>query len=118
MNLIMGEYFSHSYTSAMMVMIRQKQGRGTIYNNYFLLFFRFLALDNVRIPKEYLMNKNCDITVDGRYVSAYKDPRKRVAANLGALSNGRVGITEMSVVNLKSCLPIAIRLIFYIIQYY
>ena len=104
MSLIMGE-FNYRYS--------RKWGKYLIsYQINIFHFFRFLAFDNVRIPREYLMNKNCDVTVDGQYVSAYKDPRKRFAASLGALSNGRVGITDMSVVNLKSCLSIAIRLVY------
>lgn len=58
------------------------------------------------------MNKDSDVTVDGQYISSFKDPRRRFAASLGALSSGRVGITEMSVTNLKLCIPIAIRLVY------
>ncbi|CAB4000251.1 Peroxisomal acyl-coenzyme A oxidase 3 [Paramuricea clavata] len=69
----------------------------------------FVAFNNVRIPRECLLNKATHVTPDGQYVSSIKDPRKRFAAALGALSQGRVGITEMCVVNLKLCLTIAIR---------
>ena len=55
------------------------------------------------------MNKAADVTPDGRYVSRYKDPKKRHNAALGVLSGGRVGITGMGIVNLKVALTIAVR---------
>ena len=65
----------------------------------------------MRLPRESLLNNHSHVTPDGQYVSSIKDPRKRFAAALGALSQGRVGITEMSVVNLRLCLTIAIRFV-------
>ena len=84
-----------------------------MFNNPFKLPFSssFVAFNNVRIPRECLLNKESHVTPDGQYVSSIKDPRKRFAAALGALSQGRVGITEMCVVNLKLCLTIAIRFV-------
>ncbi|KXJ29078.1 peroxisomal acyl-coenzyme A oxidase 3 [Exaiptasia diaphana] len=69
----------------------------------------FVAFDHVRIPRENLLNKGGDVSPDGKYISGYKDPKKRFGAALGALSSGRVGITSMAVTNLRSCLPIAVR---------
>ncbi|KAJ8312588.1 hypothetical protein KUTeg_009961, partial [Tegillarca granosa] len=69
----------------------------------------FLAFNNYRIPRNYLLNKTGDVSPEGKYVTPYKDPNKRFGASLGALSGGRVGITAMCVCNLKSCMPIAIR---------
>ncbi|XP_028400851.1 peroxisomal acyl-coenzyme A oxidase 3-like isoform X2 [Dendronephthya gigantea] len=82
--------------------IGQKLGQNELDNG-------FVAFKNVSIPREFLLSKHSQVTPDGRYVSTIKDPRKRFAASLGALSHGRVGITEMSVVNLRLCLTIAIR---------
>ncbi|EDO32852.1 predicted protein [Nematostella vectensis] len=69
----------------------------------------FAAFDHVRIPRENLLNKGGDVTPDGKYVTPYKDPKKRFGAALGALSGGRVGITSMATTNMRSALPIAIR---------
>eukprot|EP00112_Aurelia_sp_Birch-Aquarium-sp1_P007737 Seg1845.7 transcript_id=Seg1845.7/GoldUCD/mRNA.D3Y31 product="Peroxisomal acyl-coenzyme A oxidase 3" protein_id=Seg1845.7/GoldUCD/D3Y31 len=69
----------------------------------------FALFDHVRIPRTNLMNKAADVTPDGRYVSRYKDPKKRHNAALGVLSGGRVGITGMGIVNLKVALTIAVR---------
>ena len=56
-----------------------------------------------------MLNKTADVTPEGKYVTPFKDPNKRFGAALGALSGGRVGITSMAVVNLRTCMPIAIR---------
>ena len=88
---------------------------GYLIDSLSLFFFpsRFVAFDNVHVPRECLMNKDSYVTADGQYVSSIKDPRKRFAATLGALSQGRIGITEMCVVNLRLCLTIAIRFVFF-----
>ena len=57
------------------------------------------------------MNRAADVTVDGKYVSKYKDPQKRHSAALGVLSSGRVAITGLGIVNLKIALTIAVRLV-------
>ena len=78
--------------------------------NAFCIFSpSFVSFNQVRIPRENLLNRTADVTPVGKYVTPYKDPNKRFGAALGALSGGRVGITSMAVVNLRACMPIAIR---------
>lgn len=68
----------------------------------------FMSFNNFRIPREYLLNATGDVTVEGKYVSPYKRS-KRFSASLGALSDGRVGITGFASSLLKVCMTIAIR---------
>lgn len=42
-----------------------------------LLSYSFIMFNNYRIPRDNLLNKNGDVTEDGRYVSPFKDPNKR-----------------------------------------
>ena len=73
-------------------------------------FLSFVAFNQVRIPRENLLgNKTADVTPAGEYVTPFKDPNKRFGAALGALSAARVGITSITVTNLRACVPIAIR---------
>lgn len=69
----------------------------------------FLTLNNVRIPRENLLNKTGDVTPDGKYVTPFKDANKRFGISLGALSNGRVGLTYFSYCFMNMALTIAIR---------
>nr|XP_003224212.1 PREDICTED: peroxisomal acyl-coenzyme A oxidase 3 [Anolis carolinensis] len=69
----------------------------------------FAMFHQVRIPKENLLNKTGDITAAGTYTSTFKDRKQRLGASLGSLSNGRVMIISMSLVNLKLAVSIAIR---------
>lgn len=69
----------------------------------------FAMFDNVRIPRENLLNRTGEVTPDGQYVTPFKDPNKRFGASLGSLSGGRVNITRIALVNLKLALVIAIR---------
>ncbi|PIK46197.1 putative peroxisomal acyl-coenzyme A oxidase 3 [Apostichopus japonicus] len=69
----------------------------------------FVAFNQVRIPRESLMDRTGSVTKEGKYVTPFKDPSKRFGAALGALSGGRVGITDMCTTNLKLAVTIAIR---------
>ncbi|KAK7910298.1 hypothetical protein WMY93_014982 [Mugilogobius chulae] len=69
----------------------------------------FAMFHNLRIPRENLLNSTGDVTPDGRYVTPYKDRKKRLGASLGALSGGRMSVTRVTLVNLKLALTIAIR---------
>lgn len=65
--------------------------------------------DNVRIPRENLLNSVADVTPDGRYLSAIKDPDQRFAAFLAPLTSGRVMIAVTAIYISKIGLAIAIR---------
>ncbi|KAM6960287.1 peroxisomal acyl-coenzyme A oxidase 3 [Tautogolabrus adspersus] len=69
----------------------------------------FALFHNVRIPRENLLNKTGDVTPDGRYVTPFKDSKKRFGASLGVLSSGRMAISRIALTNLKLALTVAIR---------
>lgn len=61
------------------------------------------------IPKDYLLNKIGDVDDNGNYVTPYTDPNKRHGASFGALSIGRVNITNICAVYAIKGISIAIR---------
>ncbi|KMT01901.1 hypothetical protein BVRB_9g209270 isoform A [Beta vulgaris subsp. vulgaris] len=65
--------------------------------------------DNVRIPRENLLNSVADVSPDGQYLSAIKDPVQRFAAFLAPLTSGRVNIAVSSIYVAKVGLATAIR---------
>ncbi|PIO70994.1 hypothetical protein TELCIR_07117 [Teladorsagia circumcincta] len=70
--------------------------------------------DNVRIKKHRaplwtLLNKGCDVTATGKYVSSYKTSAERQSVSLGALSIGRIGIIGKGVIASGLASTIAIR---------
>ncbi|KAJ4770207.1 Acyl-coenzyme A oxidase [Rhynchospora pubera] len=65
--------------------------------------------DNVRVPRENLLNSVADVLPDGQYVSSIKDPDQRFAAFLAPLTVGRVNITAEAVYISKVALAIATR---------
>ncbi|KAI1303208.1 Peroxisomal acyl-coenzyme A oxidase 3 [Halotydeus destructor] len=69
----------------------------------------FMQFDNYRIPKDSLMNKNADVTDEGKYILRQKDKQRRQGVTLGVLSMGRIGIVYLGVLNLQQALTIAVR---------
>ncbi|KVI09835.1 Acyl-CoA dehydrogenase/oxidase [Cynara cardunculus var. scolymus] len=65
--------------------------------------------DNLRIPRENLLNSVADVSPDGQYLTAIKDPDQRFAAFLAPLTSGRVTIAASSMNTAKVGLAIAIR---------
>ncbi|XP_044467135.1 acyl-coenzyme A oxidase 3, peroxisomal-like [Mangifera indica] len=65
--------------------------------------------DNVRIPRENLLNSVADVLPNGEYMSAIKDPDQRFAAFMAPLTSGRVNISAAAVYISKIGLAIAIR---------
>ncbi|XP_047141556.1 peroxisomal acyl-coenzyme A oxidase 3 isoform X1 [Hydra vulgaris] len=69
----------------------------------------YLSLNNVRVPRTALIDKQGGVTPDGVYITPFKDISKRFGAVLGTLSGGRVGITGLAICNLINALTIAVR---------
>ncbi|KAI4333893.1 hypothetical protein L6164_018647 [Bauhinia variegata] len=65
--------------------------------------------DNVRIPRENMLNSVADVSPDGQYLSAIENPDRRFAAFLAPLTTGRVTIVVSAVYISKISLAIAIR---------
>lgn len=65
--------------------------------------------DNLRVPRENLLNSVADVSPDGEYLSSIKDPDQRFAAFLAPLTGGRVNIAVSAVYQSKVGLAIAIR---------
>ncbi|KAM2527488.1 hypothetical protein TB1_024737 [Malus domestica] len=65
--------------------------------------------DNIRIPRENLLNSVADVSPDGKYLSAIKDPDQRFAAFMAPLTSGRVTIAVSSIYSSQISLAIAIR---------
>ncbi|KAL3325690.1 hypothetical protein AABB24_036766 [Solanum stoloniferum] len=65
--------------------------------------------DNVRVPRENLLNSVADVSPDGKYLTAIKDPDQRFAAFLSPLTSGRVTIAASAVYSAKIGLATAIR---------
>jgi len=65
--------------------------------------------DQVRVPKDNLLNKYGDITDDGQYESPVKNPSKRFFTMLGALVVGRICVGLAGISAAKSALTIAIK---------
>jgi acyl-CoA oxidase len=69
----------------------------------------FVIFDKYHIPRENLLNKNADVTPDGRYTTPFKNSKDRHGAALGGLSIGRVNITGICEYYATKALTIAIR---------
>ncbi|CAN7065293.1 unnamed protein product [Brassica rapa subsp. trilocularis] len=65
--------------------------------------------DNLRIPRENLLNSVADVSPDGEYVSAIKDPDQRFGAFMAPLTSGRVTIASSAIYSAKVGLAIALR---------
>jgi len=65
--------------------------------------------DNVRVPRDALLNRYADVDDDGRYQSPIENPNKRFFTMLGTLVQGRVCIGGASISAAKTALTIAVR---------
>ncbi|KAF8083170.1 hypothetical protein N665_0790s0031 [Sinapis alba] len=65
--------------------------------------------DNLRIPRENLLNSVADVSSDGHYVSSIENPDQRFGAFLAPLTCGRVTIAATAIYSAKIGLAVAIR---------
>jgi len=65
--------------------------------------------DHVRVAREALLNRYCDVSPEGVYTSAIESPNRRFFTMIGNLVQGRVCISAASVSAAKSALTIAVR---------
>jgi acyl-CoA oxidase len=69
----------------------------------------FIKFNNVRIPRENLLNRFGDVTPDGKYESEIKSEGRRFGAVLGELITGRVTLATGSIFTRRLAVTIAIR---------
>ena len=65
--------------------------------------------DNVRVPRENLLNRYGNVTPEGAYTSPIQNPGKRFFTMLGTLVGGRVSVPRAGLSATKSGLAIAIK---------
>jgi acyl-CoA oxidase len=69
----------------------------------------FIGFNQYRIPREALLNKFSQVSQEGNFTSTIENPDIRFATALGALSEGRVGVSLGSQILLVNALTIAGR---------
>ncbi|XP_039308028.1 peroxisomal acyl-coenzyme A oxidase 3 isoform X2 [Solenopsis invicta] len=69
----------------------------------------FLIFNNYSVPRRCLLNRNADVSEDGKYVPTTKDERKRYGSSLDVLTISRVSITSICGHYMTIAITIAIR---------
>lgn len=67
-----------------------------------------LHFTNVRIPRDYLLNRYGDVAADGTYTSAIESPGRRFFTMIGTLVQGRVSLDGAAVRAMQAGLAIAL----------
>ena len=65
--------------------------------------------DQVRVPRENLLNRFGDVSPEGTYSSPIEDPGRRFFTMLGTLVGGRVGVPRAGLSAAKTGLAIAVK---------
>jgi acyl-CoA oxidase len=68
-----------------------------------------LWFDDVRVPREALLNRFADVTADGEYRSDIENPNKRFFTMLGTLVQGRVCVGGAGINAAKVAITIAVK---------
>ncbi|KAF0845586.1 acyl-coenzyme A oxidase [Nocardia caishijiensis] len=68
-----------------------------------------IVFDNVRIPRENLLNRYADVAPDGTYSSEIENPSRRFFTTLGTLVRGRVSVGGAAAAGARVALSIAVR---------
>ncbi|MEU4708020.1 acyl-CoA dehydrogenase [Nocardia salmonicida] len=68
-----------------------------------------IVFDQVRIPRENLLNRYADVTPDGTYDSEIENPSRRFFTTLGTLVRGRVSVGGAAAAGTRVALSIAVR---------
>jgi acyl-CoA oxidase len=68
-----------------------------------------ILFDNVRVPRENLLNKYADVAEDGTYSSPIENPNRRFFTMLGTLIRGRVTVGAAAHAATLVALDIAVR---------
>ena len=69
----------------------------------------FLLFNNVRIPRENLLNRLSSVNSKGEFILNTSTPDERFALSLGALSGGRIFISALTLTHLRNALTIGLR---------
>ncbi|MFD6355942.1 acyl-CoA dehydrogenase family protein [Nocardia tengchongensis] len=68
-----------------------------------------IMFDQVRIPRENLLNRYADVAEDGAYSSDIENPSRRFFTTLGTLVRGRVSVGGAAAASARVALSIAVR---------
>ncbi|MET7771864.1 acyl-CoA dehydrogenase [Nocardia sp. NPDC005366] len=68
-----------------------------------------ITFDQVRIPRENLLNRYADVEPDGTYTSEIENPSRRFFTTLGTLVRGRVSVGGAAAAGARVALSIAVR---------
>ncbi|MFE3987319.1 acyl-CoA dehydrogenase [Nocardia tengchongensis] len=68
-----------------------------------------IMFDQVRIPRENLLNRYADVAEDGAYSSDIENPSRRFFTTLGTLVRGRVSVGGAAAAAARVALSIAVR---------